>query len=244
MKTTIISTTIAFIACLQTVSAAYWTVRYRNEPFQNGRYAAEYEYWGTNLTYGEDFGRTVLACSYSASHLNKAFLLNSVPEAYWGCGEPNKEPRFSPMVSAVGSDTELYALAVQFDVDVPCALIEYGTGYKTYICSENMPVVNKPSVVDNTTVSTRTDSITFSTTLAQTATATQETTSQETTSQVTTAQETTTQKTTTSKPTATDAPCKAGYRGKRNGKGPNGACCSHSDDCLDTCVSGICGVSP
>ncbi|KAK3816289.1 MAG: hypothetical protein J3Q66DRAFT_369863 [Benniella sp.] len=38
--------------------------------------------------------------------------------------------------------------------------------------------------------------------------------------------------------------CLAGYRGKRNGKGPNGACCSHSDDCKDTCVKGVCGVSP
>ena len=42
------------------------------------------------------------------------------------------------------------------------------------------------------------------------------------------------------KPTPT---CLTGYRGKRNGKGPNGACCSHSDDCVDTCVKGICGVS-
>ncbi|KAK3816285.1 MAG: hypothetical protein J3Q66DRAFT_342135 [Benniella sp.] len=43
------------------------------------------------------------------------------------------------------------------------------------------------------------------------------------------------------KPTPT---CLAGYRGKRNGKGPNGACCSHSDDCKDTCVKGVCGLSP
>ena len=43
------------------------------------------------------------------------------------------------------------------------------------------------------------------------------------------------------KPTPT---CLAGYRGKRNGKGPNDACCSHSDDCKDTCVKGVCGVSP
>jgi hypothetical protein len=30
----------------------------------------------------------------------------------------------------------------------------------------------------------------------------------------------------------------------KNGKGPNGACCSHSDDCKDTCVYGICRVHP
>ncbi|KAK3807245.1 MAG: hypothetical protein J3Q66DRAFT_357052 [Benniella sp.] len=43
--------------------------------------------------------------------------------------------------------------------------------------------------------------------------------------------------TTPPKPTPT---CLSGYRGKRNGKGPDGACCSDSDDCKDTCVKGIC----
>ncbi|KAK3817611.1 MAG: hypothetical protein J3Q66DRAFT_369435 [Benniella sp.] len=52
--------------------------------------------------------------------------------------------------------------------------------------------------------------------------------------------------TTTNPPWPTTTPpkpsptCLAGYRGKKNGKGPNGACCSHSDDCKDTCVKGIC----
>ncbi|KAK3806687.1 MAG: hypothetical protein J3Q66DRAFT_421377 [Benniella sp.] len=47
------------------------------------------------------------------------------------------------------------------------------------------------------------------------------------------------------KPTTTTPPipsptCTAGYKGKKNGKGPDGACCSRSDDCRDTCVKGIC----
>ncbi|KAK3807198.1 MAG: hypothetical protein J3Q66DRAFT_356944 [Benniella sp.] len=54
--------------------------------------------------------------------------------------------------------------------------------------------------------------------------------------------------TTPPKPTTTppkpSPTCLAGYKGKRNGKGPNGACCSHSDDCKDTCVKGVCGVHP
>ncbi|KAK3816287.1 MAG: hypothetical protein J3Q66DRAFT_369861 [Benniella sp.] len=54
---------------------------------------------------------------------------------------------------------------------------------------------------------------------------------------------TTTTTTTTLAPQPTPT-CLAGYRGKRNGKGPNGACCSHSDDCKDTCVKGVCGVHP
>ncbi|KAF9365913.1 hypothetical protein BGX34_007589 [Mortierella sp. NVP85] len=50
--------------------------------------------------------------------------------------------------------------------------------------------------------------------------------------------------TTPPKPTTTppkpSPTCLAGYRGKGNGKGPDGVCCSHSDDCKDTCVKGIC----
>ncbi|KAK3821100.1 MAG: hypothetical protein J3Q66DRAFT_386020 [Benniella sp.] len=52
--------------------------------------------------------------------------------------------------------------------------------------------------------------------------------------------------TTTNPPrTTTNSPkpsptCLAGYKGRGNGKGPDGACCSHSDDCKDTCVKGIC----
>ncbi|KAF9345051.1 hypothetical protein BGX34_005067, partial [Mortierella sp. NVP85] len=53
--------------------------------------------------------------------------------------------------------------------------------------------------------------------------------------------------TTPPKPTATppkpSPTCLACYIGKKNGKGPNGACCSHSDDCKDTCVKGICGTT-
>lgn len=49
-------------------------------------------------------------------------------------------------------------------------------------------------------------------------------------------------KTTTSKnPTAT---CSAGYSGKKNGGGPTGACCTSSNDCIDTCTNGMCGIAP
>jgi hypothetical protein len=38
--------------------------------------------------------------------------------------------------------------------------------------------------------------------------------------------------------------CILGYMDTLEGQGPNGACCSHSDDCLDTCVRGVCGIAP
>ncbi|ORE02472.1 hypothetical protein BCV72DRAFT_297726 [Rhizopus microsporus var. microsporus] len=40
----------------------------------------------------------------------------------------------------------------------------------------------------------------------------------------------------------TPSSCKSGYRGKRNGKGPEGACCSHSDDCQESCIKGKCNT--
>ncbi|KAF9141220.1 hypothetical protein BG015_001358, partial [Linnemannia schmuckeri] len=57
--------------------------------------------------------------------------------------------------------------------------------------------------------------------------------------------------TTSVKPITTDKPvitvqhtpsCLPGYRGKRTGRGPNGVCCSHSDDCFESCVKGVCKV--
>jgi hypothetical protein len=56
---------------------------------------------------------------------------------------------------------------------------------------------------------------------------------------------TTTTKTTTAKASATNScSCTSGYSGKANGGGPTGACCTTSNDCVDTCNSnGICGVS-
>ncbi|CAO3651823.1 unnamed protein product [Cunninghamella blakesleeana] len=66
-----------------------------------------------------------------------------------------------------------------------------------------------------------------------------------TSSSTTTTTTTTTKSSSSLKPTSTTAPsCKTGYCGKKRGNGPTGACCSSSDDCLDTCNSnGKCGVS-
>ena len=45
-------------------------------------------------------------------------------------------------------------------------------------------------------------------------------------------------------PTSTTCSCITGYLGVGNGKGPTGACCKTSNDCVDTCNSnGICGVN-
>ena len=48
-------------------------------------------------------------------------------------------------------------------------------------------------------------------------------------------------KTTTKKATSTSS-CTPGSRGKKRGNGKTGYCCSSSDDCLETCRSGTCGL--
>lgn len=50
----------------------------------------------------------------------------------------------------------------------------------------------------------------------------------------------TTKKLTTKK--ITSATCKTGSTGKKQGSGKTGACCSSSNDCEETCRSGVCGV--
>ncbi|KAI9281513.1 hypothetical protein BY458DRAFT_574888 [Sporodiniella umbellata] len=42
--------------------------------------------------------------------------------------------------------------------------------------------------------------------------------------------------------TTTKGACQAGYRGKKNGKGPEGACCSKSSDCQESCIQGKCNA--
>ncbi|KAI8071377.1 hypothetical protein BC940DRAFT_294307 [Gongronella butleri] len=89
-----------------------------------------------------------------------------------------------------------------------------------------------------TTVATSTTTSSATTTATITAsTTTTTTTTTPSASPTTTKTTTTTTKTTTKTPTPT---CIAGYKGKLNGQGPNGACCSSSDDCKETCVKGIC----
>lgn len=50
-------------------------------------------------------------------------------------------------------------------------------------------------------------------------------------------------RTTTANPpasTETMGPCISGVKGKRNGDGYLGYCCSSSDDCVESCKSGVC----
>ncbi|KAI7896979.1 uncharacterized protein EV154DRAFT_475777 [Mucor mucedo] len=94
---------------------------------------------------------------------------------------------------------------------------------------------NKPVTTTTKKTTTTTKKTTTTTKKATTTTKKATTTTKKAT--------TTTKKatTTTKKPTAT-ASCIAGARGKKKGNGKTGYCCSSSDDCLETCRSGTCGL--
>ncbi|KAI9485256.1 MAG: hypothetical protein EXX96DRAFT_471815 [Benjaminiella poitrasii] len=43
-------------------------------------------------------------------------------------------------------------------------------------------------------------------------------------------------------PTTSPSSCQTGFSGKKNGMGPEGACCTHSNDCQESCIKGKCNA--
>ncbi|CAO3651718.1 unnamed protein product [Cunninghamella blakesleeana] len=105
----------------------------------------------------------------------------------------------------------------------PCFFVEHKLRFSIYACGKQVPVLSDVSAT---------------TTTIPVASATSSSSSSSSSS-------TTTKSSSSLKPTSSVVPsCKTGYCGKKSGNGPTGACCSSSDDCLDTCNSnGKCGVS-
>ncbi|KAG1066619.1 hypothetical protein G6F42_026630 [Rhizopus arrhizus] len=105
--------------------------------------------------------------------------------------------------------------------------------YPTYGADGSTPTTTKATSTTTTTTTTKATTNTTTTTTKKTTT----TTTKKTTSK------TTTTKTTTSKaPTSTSTKCTAGVSGKKQGDGDTGYCCTSSDDCIETCRSGVCGL--
>lgn len=97
------------------------------------------------------------------------------------------------------------------------------------------------TTVSTTKISTTTGTPT-TTKLPATTTTKSNTTTSKTTSTKTTS--TTTTKTTTNKSSTTtiSSKCTVGSSGKKKGDGKTGYCCTSSDDCVETCRSGVCGL--
>ncbi|KAI7907984.1 uncharacterized protein BX663DRAFT_547625 [Cokeromyces recurvatus] len=119
-----------------------------------------------------------------------------------------------------------------------------GDGYNGACCKDQSDCLDdcisgKCNGPVNTQTPTKTTTKKTATTTTKKTTAKKTTT---TTTKKTTAKKTTT--TTTKKTTATVASgsCTPGTRGKKKGNGKTGYCCSSSDDCVETCRSGRCGL--
>ena len=122
------------------------------------------------------------------------------------------------LVSLVGQGSTLYYLQHQDGSKIGCTLSRNDSDFDSYLCADKFPIqaITTTSRTTSSNIMTKTTSSTTGT------------------------------KTTSSKTsTTTVVACKSGYSGKKNGGGPTGACCTSSDDCLDTCNSNnICGVHP
>lgn len=101
---------------------------------------------------------------------------------------------------------------------------------------------NAPS--ETTTQITSSQTTSRSTTTTGTSKGSTTTTTLTTTITVTTTSKRTSSTTTKKAPTTTSSSvkCTPGSSGRKNGDGNTGACCTSSDDCLETCRSGVCGL--
>jgi hypothetical protein len=211
---------VAVFALLQT-AVAFWTVV--ETPIK--RYG---EFWA-DLSYFEFNGNSsVIKCRVgnNAYQDETSIIYSNNPSVFIGCVG-------TPMVGLQGGNRVLRSLKVQKSNEVlNCILLEKKSNYKQYVCGDAIPAADTTF----TTTAAVSSSIVIPTVTGSSATTVVTPTSTHTTTK------TTTTTSSSSKPTSSN--CLSGYRGKRNGRGPNDACCSHSDDCLDTCVSGVCGISP
>ncbi|CAO3618711.1 unnamed protein product [Mucor fragilis] len=101
---------------------------------------------------------------------------------------------------------------------------------------------------DGSTTTTKATPTTTSTAFTTTKTTTTKTTTTKSitnkTASATKTTSRTTAKTTTTKASTSTSPtkCIAGISGKKQGNGDSGYCCTSSDDCIETCRSGVCGL--
>ncbi|KAK4509030.1 uncharacterized protein ATC70_007379 [Mucor velutinosus] len=161
------------------------------------------------------------------------------------------------MARCTGDDPEL------FNAEFAGACAWWNT-HKNDKCSAATTTVKTTS--SSTTTKTSSSTTKASTTGASStsaattsaATTSAATTSAATTSAATTSAATTSAATTSAVPTGgatvtvtitktvsacpTDAVCQSGFKDKKNGKGPEGACCSSQADCQESCISGKCNA--
>ncbi|KAG1395133.1 hypothetical protein G6F60_010424 [Rhizopus arrhizus] len=117
-----------------------------------------------------------------------------------------------------------------------------GDGYKGYCCKDQSDCLDDCIKGQcNGPVNTKTTTKTSTKKTSTKKTSTKKTSTKKTSTKSATKSTKTIKVTKTTTPSAAVS-CKAGYKGKKNGSGKTGACCSTSDDCVETCRKGVCGV--
>ncbi|KAG2229953.1 hypothetical protein INT48_003498 [Thamnidium elegans] len=163
----------------------------------------------------------ISACYYIISNADINDIFNHIDITGY-CG-PTKVS-----IASVGKGIDLYYLRFKETGEaLNCMVMENISEHNLFICCDPLP---RSTAVIMTTATT--------TTITTTTTATTTTTTAVTVT--TTATTTTTTITTTILPPSPS--CTTGYLGKNNGKEPTKACCSHINDCKDSCVKGVCGT--
>jgi hypothetical protein len=199
---------------------AYWTVREKSAPREDGIFWAEL----TKIEFDGNDSSEIRCRVNTNPFQDKESIIYGNKPSYHGCAGMEK-------VSLHGSNRVLHHLTVLDTNQVlNCALAEKTSIFKEYICGNTISAVQP---IDEVPVSASVDSASGNSASGNSA------------SRINNEELNVGKNTVTYIPSSTDnTSCIAGYREKKHGNGPTGACCSYSDDCLDTCVQGVCGTAP
>ena len=225
---------------------------------------AAFNKWITNYSSGKDLaGHIVLEHELNSVTVNMsefwmpklqktfnvipAMACNGVTEPYWETGFvyplSNSYNTATTATTTKTSTTTTKTATVTATTTATATCVagssgkKNGDGYNGFCCTSSDDCLdtcvsgkcNGPALTPTTAKTTTTKTTTNNTTTAKT-------TTKNTTTKTTT-------KTTTTKTTTTTAKaCKTGVSGKKLGNGATGYCCTSSNDCLETCRSGVCGL--
>ncbi|KAI9301405.1 hypothetical protein BJ944DRAFT_271554, partial [Cunninghamella echinulata] len=222
LKTVIINTLLASVLVQQVIGSHFVVVTVNKIAVNNNRLVSLDEFIQVNNGYNTALKSD---CDFGVGATTLPIFDMKPSLANFFCEKSSNSYYFK------GTGNYLTALGTGYydmNDDIPCIRVDDSYKFTTYVCSSGInrdlievptpdPSINKPSPIP-----TPDSSINISSPTPKSTTTT-----------------------TTLKSSSTPVPtCTKGYCGLKAGTGKTGACCSSSDDCLDTCNSnGKCGVS-
>ncbi|KAF9350060.1 hypothetical protein BGX34_001427 [Mortierella sp. NVP85] len=222
------------VALASTVNAYTWLVHYAYDDSASPRYFK----WKVHPVDVQIPGNDALVWTYE-SGAPPSF---NPPFGQYGYGIVNVV-LVSPSVRELA---QLYVIGSNPAIDFPCTKIEEFVKLgqpgpnNTILNLTNKGTPAFPTTTPPVPTTTTCPVVTVTVPVTPTTTNPPPTTTTPPQSTTTPPQSTTTPPKPTTSPPKPSPTCLAGYKGKKNGKGLDGACCSSSDDCRDTCVQDIC----